>query len=374
MTVLRTAVCLVVMTLLVGQGVAQQNTAPEVEIAEPMVRRIVDFELYTGQFYPLQSVSIQSRVTGHLKTTHFEEGALVKEGDLLFEIDPRPFEATLAQAEAQVEVAKAAQWLAEARNERAAELLDRRVGTRAEADTTRAELAQAIANVTLAEAQAETARLDVEFTRITAPISGRVSATYVDIGNLVTTSSVLTSIVSLNPIEFRFQAPEADYIRYSRLSRDGSRPSSRNHPTRVSVRLTDEDNWDRKGRMSFIDNRLDSASGTIEGRALFDNDDLFLTPGVYGRLRLPASGEYDAILIPDEAVVSDQASKIVYVLDDDDVVRERVVELGPMHHNLRVVREGLAPGERLVVRGVQRARSGAKVTPKPVEVVLDQSW
>ncbi|MEM6461989.1 MAG: efflux RND transporter periplasmic adaptor subunit [Pseudomonadota bacterium] len=357
-----------------GQAAAQQAAPPEVEISEPFVRRIVDFELYTGQFYPVQSVTIQSRVTGHLQAIHFEEGALVEEGDLLFEIDPRPLQAALAQAEAQVEVAKAAQWLAEARNERASELLDRRVGTAAEADTTRAELAQAVANVTLAEAQAETARLDVEFTRITAPISGRVSSAYVDIGNLVTTSIALTSIVSLDPIEFRFQTSEADYLRYSRLSRDGSRPSSRTFPTRVSVRLTGEDNWDRKGRMSFVDNRLDSASGTIEGRALFDNEDLFLTPGVYGRLRLPASGEYDAILIPDEAVVSDQARKIVYVLNDEDVVAERVVELGPMHHNLRVVRNGLSPGERFVVRGLQRVRDGARVTPNSVEIVLDQSW
>lgn len=370
----RAFVCLLIMALSIGQATAQQNTAPEVEISEPFVRRIVDFELYTGQFHPLQSVTIQSRVTGHLKAIYFEEGALVDQGDVLFEIDPRPFEATLAQAEAQVEVAKAAQWLAEARNERAAELLERRVGTVAEADTTRAELAQAVANVTLAEAQAETARLDVEFTRITAPIGGRISSTFIDIGNLVTTSTALTTIVSLDPIEFRFQAPEADYLRYSRLSRDGLRPSSRTYPTRVSVRLADEDNWDRKGQMSFVDNRLDGASGTIEGRALFNNEDLFLTPGVYGRLRLPASGEYDAILIPDEAVVSDQARKIVYVLNSQDVVEERVVELGPMHHNLRVVRGGLAQGERLVVRGVQRVRDGTKVTPNPVDIVLDQSW
>ena len=371
---LRTFVCVIVMSLASGHAIAQHDSAPEVGVAEPMVRRIVDFELYTGQFHALQSVEVQSRVTGHLKAIYFAEGALVNEGDLLFEIDPRQFEARLAQAEAQVEVAKAMQGLAEAQNKRAEELLNRRVGTPAQADTTRAELAQAIANVALAEAQLETARLDVEFTRIIAPISGRVSFHYVDIGNLVTTSTVLTNIVSLDPIEFRFQTPEANYLRYTRLSRDGSRPSSRNHPTRVSVRLTDEDNWDRKGQMSFVDNQLDNASGTVEGRALFDNEDLFLTPGVYGRLRVPASGEYDAILIPDEAIVSDQANKIVYVLGDDDTVEERIVDLGPMHNNLRVVREGLKPGERIVVKGVLRARGGAKVTPKTVEIVLDQSW
>ncbi|MDD9911271.1 MAG: efflux RND transporter periplasmic adaptor subunit [Ahrensia sp.] len=344
---------------------AQQNQPPAVEVAQPLTRMIIDYDLYVGQFRAVQDVQIQARVSGYLQSIHFDEGALVKTGDLLFQIDPRPFEAELAQAEAGLQVAVAARGLAEANNQRAVQLLQRQVGSQADADTTQAELAQAVANIALAEAQVEAARLDLQFTRITSPIDGRVSATNLDIGNLVTTSSILTRIVSLDPIEFSFEASEAEYLKYARLAREGDRPSSRETANTVSVRLSFEDNWDRKGKMSFVDNSLDPNSGTIEGRALFENSDLFLTPGTYGRLRLPASGEYEAILIPDSAILSDQSRKIVYVLGDDNIVQERGIEPGDMFKNMRTIRAGLTKDDTIIIRGLQRARPGSPVEPTP---------
>jgi len=354
----------------IHSAAAQQNAPPEVDTALPLTRAIVDFDLYTGQFQAVQRVTVQARVSGYLKTIHFEEGAMVEAGDLLFEIDPRPFQAELEQAEARLQVANAAQRLATVNNERAAELLRRNVGSEADADTRQAEFSRAVADVAFAEAVVAAARLNLAFTRIEAPIGGRISSIDIDVGNLVTTNSVLTRIVSLNPIEFRFTAPEEAYLRYQRLSQRHLRLASRDDANTVSVRLSDEDHWDRKGQMSFIDNALDPNSGTIEGRALFDNGDFFLTPGVYGRLRLPASERYEAVLIPDSAVVSDLANKIVYVVGDGNVVEARVVDLGPFHENMRVVRGGLGPGERIVVRGLQRVRPGQPVTPDDIELQL----
>ncbi|MEN0040811.1 MAG: efflux RND transporter periplasmic adaptor subunit [Pseudomonadota bacterium] len=348
------------------------NPPPKVMVAKPLTEAIVDFDYFTGQFQAAQTVTIQARVQGYMREIHFEEGQMIEEGDRLFSLDPRPFEAEVAQAKASLALANAAQELAEANERRAVELLRRRVGSQSDADTRQAELAQAVASVGVAQAQVEAAELNLSFAELTAPISGRTSSVQVDKGNLVTPESQLTTIVAIDPVEFVFQASEAQYLSYQRLARQGSRPSSRGFETEVSVRLTGEDNWNRKGRMSFVDNRLDPNSGTIEGRALFDNPDALLTPGVYGRLRLPASGRYDAVLIPDAAIASDQDRKIVYVVGEDGVVEDRAVVLGELFENMRVVRSGLSSDETIVVDGLLRVRANAPVDPIETELVIDR--
>ena len=355
---------------------AQQQNPPSVEVANPLSKKIVEWDMYTGQFLAAESVDINARVAGYIKSVNFVEGSLVKKGDILYEIDPRPFEAELAQAEAQLEVAKAQEKLAVIQNKRAAELLRRRVGTQANADEAFAQLAQTSAQVAVAEAQVLSAKLNLDFTKIESPISGRISATNLDVGNLITgngAATPLANIVSLDPIEFSFTASEAAYLKYARLSLSGGRQSSRDVKNEVRVNLSDENSWQRKGFMSFVDNRLDPNSGTIEGRAIFENKDLFLQPGIYGRLRLAGSQEYEAMFIPDEAVLSDQSQKIVYVLDDENNASERIVVLGPIQNGMRIIRKGIEQNDKVIIRGIQRVRSGAPVTPTLVELQFEGS-
>ncbi len=354
---------------------ANAQTASTVKTAKPLIESIVDWDEYTGRFEAVQSVVIQARVSGYLEGIHFKEGDLVKKGDLLFEIDRRPFEAAVARAKAQLDAARAREDLAEIEVKRAEELLRRDVGPESEAQRRRAEFQEALANVALAEAELVTARLDLEFTRIVAPIAGRISATVVDVGNLViggpSGATVMANIVTVDPIEFVFTVSEADFLRYARLSRSGERPSSREQQNPVSVQLMDEDDWTREGSMTFVDNQIDPNSGTLEGRATLPNGDLLLQPGLFGRLRLPGSRRYQAILIPDSAIVADQSRLIAYVVDDSDVVQERAVTIGPIHRGLRVVRHGLEVNDRIVISGVQRARPGELVKAIDSEILLD---
>lgn len=352
-----------------------QATPPTVKVAAPLNERIIDWDEYTGRFIAVESVDLQARVSGYLDTIHFQEGDLVQRGDVLYEIDRRPFEASVAQADARLDAAIARLDLAQIELNRARELLNRDVGSRSEAQRRHAEFVEATADVSLAEAELQTAELDLEFTRIIAPITGRISATTIDAGNLVTAgaSTILANIVTLDPIEFVFTVSEADFLRYARLDLNGGRPSSRDTENPVLIRLLDEEGWPRQGRMTFIDNRIDPNTGTLEGRATLNNPDGLLQPGLFGRLRLPGSAEYDAILVPDEAVVSDQASLFVYVVGQDNVVSERRVTLGPLYRGLRVIRDGLAADERIIVSGVQRARPGTPVSPEPVELSLTEA-
>lgn len=354
----------------------QQQAPPAVEVATPLTETIIDWDEYTGRFRAVESVVLQARVSGYLQSIHFEEGALVEEGDLLFEIDRRPFEAATAQAEAQLEAANARLELAQIEVERAEELLERQVGPESEAQRRRAEAKEAIANVAIAEANLTTAKLDLEFTRITAPVSGRISATEMDVGNLViggpSGATVLANIVTVDPIEFVFTVSEADFLRYARLGQSGQRPSSRDSENPVQVRLIGDEDWPWEGRMTFVDNQIDPNSGTLEGRATLPNPDRLLQPGLFGRLRLPGSGEYEAVLIPDEAIVADQSRQIVYVVSDENVIEERAVTIGPVHHGLRVIRNGLSVNDRVVIAGVQRARPGSPVDPQDAEIAMEQ--
>lgn len=353
---------------------AAAQGAPVVEVATPLTERVIDWDEYTGRFEAVQSVVLQARVSGYLDKIHFQEGDRVEAGQLLYQIDPRPFQADVAQAQARLEAAIALRELALIEVERADELFRREVGPRSEAQRRRAEYQEAVANVALAEAELTSAQLDLEFTEIRAPISGRISATNVDVGNLViggpNGATVLANIVTITPIEFVFTVSEADFLRYARLDAQGVRPSSRDFENTVFVKLQDEETWPWEGRMTFVDNQIDPNSGTLEGRATFENSEGFLQPGLFGRLRLAGSLEYDAVLIPDEAIVSDQSHLLVYVVGEDNVVSERRVILGPLHRGFRVIREGLTTADRVVVSGVQRARPGAPVTPNMMDLAF----
>ncbi len=350
-----------------SHSLAQTQTPPAVVVALPLAERVVDWDEYTGRFEAQQDVDVQARVSGYLSEIHFEDGQDVETGQILYTIDQRPFRLALLQAQAQLDAADAARDLALIEFERAQELVNRNVASESESQRTAATYQEALANVALSEAQVEIAELNLEFTEIRAPINGRISDTHADVGDLVTGgpngATILANIVSIDPIEFVFTASEADFLKYARLNETGERATSRNTPNPIFVRLLDEESWDRGGQMDFIANRLDRNSGTILGRAIFDNTDGFLQPGLFGRARLLGSGEYDAVLIPDEAIVADQARSIVYVVGADNVVEARIVEPGAMWRGLRIIRSGVTAEDQIIISGIQRVRPGAEVAP-----------
>jgi len=343
---------------------------PPVTVAAPLVRPIVDWDDYVGRFEARQSVDVRPRVSGYVERIAFRDGQFARPGELLFVIDPRPFVAALNQAKAEAQRARAAAELARTSFIRTEALLKANAVSREEFDTARATLGQAQASVASAAATVAARQLDVTFTRVTAPIAGRLSDRRVDVGAFVTAgSTVMTSVVTLNPIHFVFTGSEAIYLKYQRANRAGTRPSSRVSPNPVDIRLADETDYRWHGRMDFVDNAIDLGSGTIRGRAVVANPDGFLTPGMFGHMRLLGSGSYNGLLIPEDAVVTDQTRKTVLVVGPDNMVAPRVVELGPIVDGLRVVRAGLAATDRLIIAGVQRARPGGKVDPKPGRIV-----
>jgi RND family efflux transporter MFP subunit len=364
----------VAMTLLPGGSRAQQGPPP-VDVATPLVREIVDYDVFTGRFEAAERVEIRSRVSGYLDGVHFEDGQIVAAGTPLFTIDQRTFRAEVARAEANVKAAEAARLLAEIELERAETLAERNVGTAQEVDRATATLAEAEANLAIAEAELRQARLDLDFSDIRAPFRGRMSRTRVDPGNLIVggaaNATLLSTIVSLDPLHFVFTISESDYLRYARLHGGTSGNGGTPPPIGVGVRLMDEQVFVHHGTLDFVDSEINPNSGTIVARAVIPNPDHFIVPGIFGRIRLPAGEPFDAVLIPGEAVLSDQARKIVYVVDGEGNVSVRPVELGELHRGLRVIREGLSPDERVIVAGVQRARPGAQVTPEEVTLELE---
>ncbi len=350
-----------------GPAQAQQGPMP-VTVAKPLVKNIIDWDEYTGRFEAVERVDVRARVSGFLESVHFREGQIVDKGQVLFIIDPRPFQAELDAANAAVEAAETAFNLAVTELKRAERLVSRNNIARETVDQRRAARETARAEILSAKARVRSAELNLEFTQVRAPFKGRISDTRVDVGNLVeggtAQSTLLTTLVSTDPILFTFTASEAEFLKYSRLDISGKRESSRENPNPVYVRLADESDWSREGQMYFVDNELSADTGTIRGKAIFDNPDDLLTPGVFGRLRLVGSAPYDAILIPDDAVISDQSQKMVLVVGDDAVVKPKPVTLGPRRNGLRVIRSGLGKDEMIIVRGVQRARPGGKVVPQ----------
>jgi len=339
---------------------------PKVKVVQPVAREIIEWDEYTARLDAVDSVEVRPRVSGYLQSIHFQDGAIVKKGDLLFLIDPRPYEAALRRAEADVELAKSRLALAQKNFARAADLLSSHAISQEESDIRGSNLRQAEASVAEAQAAADAARLDVEFTHVSAPVGGRVGRKLVTEGNLInggvgTQGTLLTTIVSLDPIYAYFDADEGSLLKYSRLAATGQRPSSRDYKNPVHVALADEEDFPHEGAMDFVDNQVDRGTGTIVGRALLPNPDLSLIPGLFARLRLPGSGQYRAILVPDEAVGSDQSQKFVYLVDGESKAQYRTVKIGPLVDGLRVVREGVGPEDRVVVAGLQRVRPGLTV-------------
>ncbi len=356
-------------------ALAHAQQPPPVDVAQPLARQIVEYDFYTGRFEAVERVEIRSRVSGYLNKVAFQDGEIVANGALLFVIDQRTFRAEIARAEANVDASQADVDLARIELERARILAERKVGTEQDVDRATATLSKAHAELAVAEAELRQDRLNLEFTEIRAPLIGRMSNRKVDPGNLVVggtnSATLLSTIVSIDPIHFVFTASEADFLRYSRLSGQADHLSGLTTEYRVDVRLMDEAGFVHTGTLDFVDNQIDPNSGTIVARAILPNEKGFLVPGVFGRVRLSASGEFEALLIPDAAVLSDQARKIVMVVDAEDTVSPRPVRLGALHKGLRVIKEGLSPDDRVVVAGVQRARPGAKVTPQEVTLKLE---
>ncbi len=339
--------------------------APEVSVATPIVEQVVDWDEFTGRFEAPQSVEVRARVGGYIQAVHFRDGQYVRKGQLLFTLDPRPAQAALASARAQAAQAEAQVALARSELERAESLVAIQAISQAEADQKRAALRTAEASVAAAQAAVRSRQLDVEFTRVTAPISGRVSDRRVDAGNLVgggsSAADVLTTIVASSPIHFVFEASEAVLLRYQREARDGTSAP-------IRIRLQDETGFRWTGTVDFSDNVVDTASGTIRLRAVVANGDGFLKPGLFGQARVAGAAPYQALLVPDAAVATDQSRRVVYVVDAENKVIARPVELGPLSDGLRVIRSGIESTDRVIVNGQLRARPGQPVTPKVVEI------
>ncbi len=355
----------------------QAPPPPQVSVANPLAAQITDWDEFTGRLAAVESVDIRARVNGYLQSVNFNEGSMVTKGDLLFVIDPRPYVATLNQAEAELTRARVRLQLASNDLERAKRLHASRAISEEELDSRTQDHAGAIAALEAAQAGVESARLNVEFTEVRAPISGRISRALVTDGNLVNGGSagatLLTTIVSLDPIHFFFTGDEQIYLHYQRLNQAGSRPSSHDAANPVRLRVADETAYAHEGFMDFVDNRVDEATGTVQGRAVFPNPDLLLVPGMFAEIQLIGEGPYEALLIPDEAIGVDQAQQFVYLIDDDNIARRRIIETGRLEGELRIVRNGLSSDDRVVINGIQRVRAGAPVTPDVVKLKAPES-
>jgi RND family efflux transporter MFP subunit len=343
-------------------GAEDEQAAPPpmpVTVALPLQQRVVDWDDFVGRFEAPQSVEVKPRATGYLQSVHFREGQFVRAGQLLFTIDARPTQAALAQSQAQL--ARAQATLANARTElaRSRALEAQEAASREEVEQRQAGVRTAEADVAAARAAIRTQQLNVGFTRVLAPISGVVSERRVDAGNSVTADqTVLTTIVSTNPLHFIFDGSESLILKYQRQN------SGSELGTQVRIRLQDETSYVHAGRLDFVSPSVDSNAGTVRARAVVPNPTGLLKPGMFGHMRLAGSQPYSALLVPDSAIVTDAARRIVYVVDRAGTVHSRPVELGPLSGNLRVIRSGISPRDRVVINGIQRARPGQKVIPK----------
>lgn len=346
----------------------QPPPPPQVTVSQPVVRNVIEWDEYTGRLEAVESVEVRARVSGYLQSVHFTDGTIMKKGALLFVIDPRPYQAELDRAKAALEQANARFERTQKDFARAQQLVRSRAISQEEVDTRSADQREAQEAVQAARASVEAARLNVEFTQVKAPISGRISRQLVTEGNLITggtgDATLLTTIVSLDPIYGYFEVDERAYLKYTRLWRNGTHHGSGNGKTPVSLGLANETGFPHQGYLDFIDNRLDPNTGTMTGRAIFPNPDSALIPGLFARTRLPGSGRYEALLISDEAIGSDQTQRFAFVVNDQNTVEYRKVEVGPMIDGLRVIRDGLKPEDWVIVNGVQRVRPGVRVNPQ----------
>jgi RND family efflux transporter MFP subunit len=348
---------------------AQQQAAPvpQVTVATAIVRKVTEFDEFTGRFEAVERVEVRPRVSGYISSVNFTDGNEVKKGDVLFVIDPRPYVAERDRARAQLAQARSQLALAKSERERAAKLLGQHAISQEELDTRTAGDEQAQASVAAAKAALDAAELNVEFTRVTAPINGRISRALVTSGNFVSNGQTpLTTLVSLDPIYVTFDGDEQAYLRYGKPVRSSAHGGASGTRSPVVVGLANESGYPHQGAMVFVDNALDAATGTIRSRALLDNRERLFTPGLFARIRLIDSAQHDAVLVNDSAIGTDQTVRYVLVVGAGNKVEFRPVQLGPVVDGLRVVQSGLAAGETIVVNGLQRVRPGAQVQAQHV--------
>lgn len=373
----RTLILIFITALLCTAGCKPKSNVvpppPTVSVVQPVARDVVEWDEYIGRLESPETVEVRARVSGYLDKVHFKEGKEVKKGDLLFTIDPRPYQAEFDRANAEYERMVSQSDLAKNDFERAKGLIATKAISEEDYDTKSKTYAAAQATMKSAKAAMDLAKLNLDFTAIHSAIDGRISRALVTEGNLISSgvggsgATLLTTIVSLDPLYLYGDADERSILKYLDLRREGKRVSARDAEIPAEMALANETGFPHKGYMDFVDNRVDPNTGTLRARGVFSNADHSLSPGFFGRIRIPGSGKYPALLIPDRALGSDQALKFVYVVNAEKKVEFRPVKIGPMIDGLRVVKEGLKPGELVIVEGLLRVRPGVVVDAKPVD-------
>jgi RND family efflux transporter MFP subunit len=367
------AAMLVFGALLAGCGENPQQPAraapppPNVTVSKPVTRTVVDQDEYVGRFVAVDAVEIRARVSGYLQSVHFIDGQMVKKGDVLFTIDRRPYQIALDQARANLAQARANLAFTEADLARAQQLVRDRTITEQLFDQRTQAKRVAEASVAANEAIVRQAELDFGFSELRAPVDGRIGDRRVSPGNLVTggtqgNTTLLATIVSIDPIRFEFTFDEASFLRYERFAKRSDDPNRPGTP--VQLKLISESDFGHAGHIDFIDNAISQSSGTIRGRAVFANPVGLFTPGMFGRIRVAGSPPYEALLVPDPAIGTEQARKFVYMVDAEDTARQKYVTLGQIQEGLRVVKDGLSANDRIIVSGLTMVRPGSKVAPQ----------
>ncbi|MGR5147100.1 efflux RND transporter periplasmic adaptor subunit [Photobacterium alginatilyticum] len=356
------------------QAGMNQPPAPQITVAQVISERVTEWDEFTGRLQAPQTVELRPRVSGYVEQVVFEEGALVKAGDVLFMIDAKPLEAQVNRLKADLIDAESQALLAQRQLTRGKKLIKKNAISQEELDNRAASFQQANARVQSRKAALDQAKLDLEYTKVKAPISGRVSSALITKGNYVTAGqSLLTTLVSTDTIYAYFDADEQTYLKYKRLAREGSRLDSHDNKSPVMMGLADDKGFPYTGHIDFMDNQINEQTGTIRGRAVFENTDGRFTPGLFARIKVAGSASYQGVLIDDKAVGTDLNTKFVLVLDQDNKVQYRPVKLGKKHNGLRLVSDGLQPGDTIVLKGLQRVRPGAAVNPTPAAMASDEA-
>lgn len=374
----RILLCLLIGTACLFISACKKSQAPpprppsSVTANQPVQREVVEWDEYPGRLAAVDMVEVRARVSGYLESVHFKEGAEVKQGDILFVIDTRPYQAELDKAQADLRQAQTRFELASNDFVRAERLLKSKAISEEEADSRNKAMRESEAAIQSGRAAVEIAQLNLDYTHVIAPVSGRISRKMVTEGNLINggqgQTTLLTTIVSLDPIYCYIDADENAVLKYQKLAREGKRPNEQKTQLPCELALANEQGFPHKGVIDFVDNRLDPNTGTMRTRGVFPNPDRSLMPGFFARLRVTGSGKYQALLIPDQAVGTDQAQKFVYVVNDKDEVEYHAVKLGPIIDGLRVIHEGIQPKDWVVVDGLMTIRPGAKVMAKKAPI------